>query len=355
MLRPIAIIDTQALTHNLQRVRQAAPHSRVMAVIKANGYGHGLLAVAQALHTVDAFAVARLEEALFLRQQNITKPLLLLGGVLTADEWREAVQQQVQLVIHQIYQLELLELLAAQYAPLAIWLKLDTGMHRLGFMPDQFPAVWARLKAVYPGPVVLMSHFANADVLSDETTRQQWHCFQALTRHLAYPCSLANSAAILGWPDTHQNWVRPGIMLYGASPFSGDSVAADYDLKAVMTLKSRIIAVNHYAAGERIGYGGISICPEAMRVGVVAIGYGDGYPRHAPPGTPVLLHGKYAPLLGRVSMDMIMIDLRQHPQAQPGDEVILWGQGLPAERIAQAAGTITYDLFCKINTRVHRY
>lgn len=346
-----AIIDTQALAHNLQQARIAAPHSRLMAVIKADGYGHGLRAVAKALPSADGLAVARLEEAIYLRQQGITQPILLLEGVLDQTELQAAIQHHLQIVIHQPHQLELL--VQQPQPPHKIWLKLDTGMHRLGFQASEFPAVWSRLTRHYGGEILLMSHFANADDRADPTTHQQHQRFLELTAHLSNPRSMANSAALLAWPTTQQQWVRPGIMLYGTSPFR-DSLAAEHGLQAVMTLQSRLIAINHYAAGDAIGYSGISRCPVDMRVGIVAIGYGDGYPRHAKPGTPVLLNGQIAPLIGRVSMDMISIDLRQHPQATIGDVVILWGHGLPAEHIARHADTITYDLFCKITQRVER-
>ena len=237
--------------------------------------------------------------------------------------------------------------------PLVCWLKVDSGMHRLGFLPNAVDAAWQALSSdtsVAKG-VRLMTHLASADDLSDPTTQTQLAIFKQLSNRLDAEISIANSAGIIGWPEARADWIRPGIMLYGASPMVGRTGEQD-GLRPVMTLQSRLIAINHFTKGSPIGYGGSWVCPEDMAVGVVAIGYGDGYPRHAPSGTPVLLNQKRIPLVGRVSMDMINVDLRSQPLAKVGDQVVLWGYGLPAEEIAEKAGTIAYELFCGVTQRV---
>lgn len=347
-----ATIDLAALHHNLARVRAAAPGCRVAAALKANAYGHGLLRAARALASADAFAVARCDEALALREAGIHKPILLLEGFLQPEEIMLCAQYQLQAALHHESQLRMLEL-AKPKQPIALWVKIDTGMHRLGFAPERVATVLERLAAcpnAAPNPR-LMSHLAKADEREDLYTRQQLDTFKATTHGKLAERSLANSGGILGWPETHFDWVRPGIMLYGCSPFT-DTTGPAEGLRPVMTLTSRLIAIQHYATGELIGYGGSWRCPRDSRIGVVAIGYGDGYPRHAPPGTPVWINGWRAPLAGRVSMDMITVDLTELPTANVGDSVVLWGCDLPAEEIANQVGTITYELFCKITPRV---
>jgi len=349
---PCALIDFAALRHNLQQARNAAPHSRVIAVIKADAYGHGMLRAARALASADAFAVARVEEGVMLRRAGVETPLLVLGGFFDFAELRSAAEYRLQLAIHRIGQLERLEQ-ARMPQPVECWLKIDSGMHRLGFPITMATDVFRRLEKcrAVASPVRLMTHLANADDLEDSSSLRQLESFLPLAGELGAEISIANSAGTLGWPDARGDWIRPGIMLYGSSPFLNGR-AKDHELKPVMTLQSRLMAVNHYPKGAPVGYGGTWHCPEAMPVGVVAIGYGDGYPRHAPTGTPVLVNGRRAPLVGRVSMDMIGVDLRSQPQAQVGDPVVLWGRGLPAEEIAEAADTISYQLFCGIGSRV---
>ncbi len=351
-MNPQALIDLSALKHNFQRARQAAPHSRVVAVIKANAYGHGLIRVAHALHAADLLAVARVSEGLRLRAAGIDKPILILEGCFDKEELQVASVQQLQLVIHSREQLLLLEM-AEVSTPTVCWLKVDTGMHRLGIHPEDAVEVHrhlCQLKSV-SSPVRLMTHLANADDLQDTASRLQLECFRPLVDAIGVETSIANSAGILGWPEARSEWIRPGIMLYGASPFQRGRAEND-GLQPVMTLSSRLIAVNRQPRGAGIGYGGSWRCPEKMPVGVAAIGYGDGYPRHAPAGTPVLLNGRRVPLIGRVSMDMITLDLRTQSQARIGDPVTLWGRGLPAEEVAEAAGTIAYELFCSVTSRV---
>lgn len=349
---PEALIDLSAARHNLNCAKATAPKSRVIAVIKSNAYGHGVLSIAKALEAADAFGLARMEEAVTLRQAGVEKRLVVLEGFFGRDELAVASHYQIELVVNNREQLSWLENNQSQQK-VRCWLKVDTGMHRLGFSPGQAVSAHQRLKrcASVNSPLRLMTHLANADDLQDNATEQQLQRFLPLVKQLGEEVSIANSAALLGWPQTHFNWVRPGIMLYGASPLLGGR-GERFGLMPVMTLSSRLIAVNHCRSGDVIGYSGSWRCPEEMPVGVVAIGYGDGYPRHAPSGTPLLVNGRRVSLVGRVSMDMVTVDLRSQPQAKVGDPVVLWGRGLPAEEIAEAAGTISYDLFCGVTKRV---
>ncbi|MCI0506914.1 MAG: alanine racemase [Gammaproteobacteria bacterium] len=351
-----ATVNLKALRHNLGRVKQLAPKSKTIAVIKADGYGHGIVRAAKALEEADKFGVASLDEALELRSNGIRKPIVLLEGVFEASEFSKAGLQNAEIVIHHISQLEMLEDYArtasSAASRMSVWLKIDTGMHRLGFPPDIVPIVWQRLQAI---PLVkemnVMTHLANADDPKDIVTKMQLQLFDKVTRGLQAPRSIANSGGILGWPETHADYVRPGIMLYGVTPFNSGA-GLDHDLQPVMTLSSALIAINYQKKNSAIGYGGEWVCPEDMLVGVVAIGYGDGYPRHAKSGTPVLVNGKRARLIGRVSMDMICVDLREQPDAKAGDPVIVWGDGLPVEEVARCADTIGYELLCHVTQRV---
>lgn len=351
MRRTAATIDLAALRHNLQRLREASPNSRLMAAVKANAYGHGLVRVARALGDADALAVASLEEAVALREAAIDSPITLLEGLFHHDELPLACEHGFDLVIHHLPQVEMLEQQAVT-SPLRVWLKVDSGMHRLGVQPDEVKPLWQRLSALESVEVVgLMTHLANADDLNAPMTERQLALFHQSCAGLPGERTIANSAGILGWPQSHAEWNRAGISLYGASPFMGGR-GEQQGLRPVMTLRSELIAVKWLKKGDAIGYGGCWQCPEDMPVGVVAMGYGDGYPRHAETGTPVLLNGKRVPLVGRVSMDMITVDLRGQPEAGVGDEVVLWGEGLPAEEIAECAGTIPYELFCGVTQRV---
>ncbi len=353
-------IDLNALRHNLGVVRECAPQARVMAAIKANGYGHGLQSTARILTEagVDALGVACIDEALQLREAGIDTPLILLEGFFHADEIPQLLEHRLQPLLHQRWQLEALAAYLPQYdfggERLPVWLKLDTGMHRIGY-----PAGWAReLEAqVAANPMLelrgFMTHLACADERDNPATEAQLALFTEVTKGLAGERGITNSAGVLAWPASHADWVRPGIMLYGVSPFAGSS-GADHGLRSVMTLSSQLIAVNRVKAGEAVGYGATWRAPESMPVGVVAVGYGDGYPRHAPSGTPVLVNGLEVPLIGRVSMDMISVDLRSQPEASVGAPVELWGPNLPIERVADAAGTIGYELLCQVTARVRR-
>lgn len=352
-----AVIDLAALRHNLRISQDAAPNAKQMAIIKAHAYGHGMVYVAQALEQqADAFGVALIEEAIPLREAGISKPILLLEGLTDRKDLPLIRGFHLQTVVHHEGQVAMLE--EAHGEPVSVWLKIDTGMHRLGFAPEKAAAIYQRLLECdsVAKPIYLMTHLANADDRDDPYTAQQLKTFyEAIAfndpQSADVICSIANSAGVLGWPDSHADWVRPGIMLYGVSPFV-DSTGAEHDLQAVMSLQSELIAVNHFKKGDTVGYGGSWTCPEAMPVGVVAIGYGDGYPRHARPGTPVLVNGQRSQLIGRVSMDMVTVDLRNQPHAKVGDPVVLWGKGLAVEEVADYAGTIAYELLCSVTNRV---
>ncbi|MGY4516150.1 alanine racemase [Lysobacter sp. HA18] len=359
MARPTsATIHVDALRHNLGQVRARAPRSRVMAVVKADGYGHGLERVARALAGADAFGVAALSDAERLRAAGISQPILLLSGFDEPSDIERLRGLNVWTTVHHVSQLEMLEQ-AAPGEPIDCWLKLDSGMHRLGFAPDAFRAAYKRLISMRGGAVgnvVLMNHFAASDDFADSPsrgaqTREQMEVFRAVTADLDGARSLANSAAVLGWPDAHDDWIRPGGALYGISVVDGRT-GEDFGLRPAMTLSTRLIAVNRVCKGGRIGYAGTWECPEDMDVGVAAIGYGDGYPRAAPAGTPVLVGGHRTQVIGRISMDLMTIDLRGVPEARVGDPVTLWGPELPVETIAASAGTIGYELTCSITRRV---
>ncbi len=353
MPRPIlATIHTAALAGNLARARAAAPGSRVWAVVKADGYGHGLLRAAAAFEAADGFALLEFDRAAVLRERYPGRRILMLEGPFAPADARQAVRERLDLVVHSVVQLDWIEEAArsAGVAPPMVWLKFDSGMHRLGFDARGIAVARDRLRAVEGvGDIGLMSHFANADrpggiepALGRIGDLMPWE---------AGPCSFANSAALLASPVTHADWVRPGIMLYGGSPFDVRS-AASLGLRAGMTLASEVIAVRRIETGESVGYGHTFTAPAPMRVGTVACGYADGYPRHAPTGTPVIVCGVRTQLVGRVSMDMLGVDLTPVPQAGIGSPVELWGQSLPIDEVAAAAGTIGYELMCALAPRV---
>ncbi len=348
----LATIHLGALRRNLARVRELAGGAKVMAVVKADGYGHGLERVARALREADAFGVAAIGDGLRLRAAGVTNRIVVLSGPDEPADLAELRRLDLDAVIHHQTQIDWL---AADRGtrPLRVWLKIDTGMHRLGFAPQAAAEVHARLRALagVDPDIVLMTHFAASDELQSDLTPQQIARFGAATVTLPGLQSLANSAALLGWPAANAQWVRAGGILYGLSVIEGKT-GADLDLQPAMTLSTKLIAVNRIKRGERIGYAASYECPEDMPVGVAAIGYGDGYPRSAPSGTPVLVNGLRAGIVGRVSMDLITIDLRTVADARVGDRVILWGRELPVENIATHAGTISYDLTCGMTKRV---
>lgn len=347
-----AVIDLQAMKHNLQVIRQYAPDSKLMAIIKANGYGHGLLKVAQNAEGADALGVARIEEAIKLREGGITKPILQLEGFNGAEELPSLVQYDIQVAVHCTEQIEALES-AELSAPVEVWVKVDTGMHRLGVRPEELTEFVDRLTQCknVAQPLRFMSHFGQADERDNSITKQQTELFANLTQNYPAERSIAASAGILAWPESHLEWNRCGIIMYGVSPFVEDE-AACYDCRPVMTLKSSLIAVREVKAGESVGYGAIWTSERDTKVGVVAIGYGDGYPRTAPNGTPVWVNDRKVPLSGRVSMDMLTVDLGPGAQDEVGDEVVLWGQELPVEEVARHAGTIAYELVTRLTQRV---
>jgi alanine racemase len=324
-----------------------------MAVIKANAYGHGLVAVARALESADAFAVARVDEGLTLRLAGINAPTVLLEGVFDREQLDAAAGAGFELVVHTPEQIELLRM-AAPGTRFKVWLKLDSGMNRLGFKGTAFGAAHAALSALgsVQSPVNLFTHLASADLPELPSTSEQLAVFAAATGSLSGERSLENSAAMLSFPEAQGDWVRPGLLLYGVSPFAG-SIGADYGLRPAMTLHSHVIAVKDLAPGEQVGYGGAWTAGRPTRLAVAAVGYGDGYPRSLGSGAPVLVNGERAGLAGRVSMDMIGIDVTDlHRPPALGDPVVLWGEGLPVEEIAVWADTIPYELLCGISQRV---
>lgn len=349
-----AVLKLDAIQHNLQQVRHHAPHAKIMAVIKGNGYGHGLLRVAEAAHNADAFAVARVDEGIRLRKAGIKKRIVVLEGFTFGMELDALLAYQLDALIHTRAQLDMLAQRSGR-AQLAAWLKIDTGMNRLGFKPDDFSAVYRQLKScrIVQRPINLVTHLANADNRDDPMTLTQIKLFNDTVQDLPGERSIANSAGLLAWPEALTDWVRPGIMLYGISPFA-EQTGEQLGLKPIMGLHSRLLAVKSVAQGETVGYAGSWVCQHATRLGVVAIGYGDGYPRHAKVGTPVLVNGQRTRLIGRVSMDMITVDLNGQPDAKPGDPVTLWGEGLAIEEVAAWADTIPYTLVCGITQRVRQ-
>lgn len=347
-----AIVDSAALRHNLARVRTTAPGSGVMAVIKANAYGHGLVPAAKAMADSDGFAVARLEEGLALRRAGLANRILLLEGACGAEQLALAAQQDFDLMVHSIEQIEMLEGRAGSDVVRA-WIKVDTGMNRLGFRVEEFAAAHRRLVGianVAPDPT-LVTHLASADDRRDSKTTTQLQAFGTATAGVPGARSIANSAAMLAWPATRADWVRPGLMLYGVSPFPSGT-GAELGLRPAMTLQSEVIAVKAVKQGETVGYGGAWRALRNTRMAVVAGGYGDGYPRSTGPGAPVLVNGHHAPLIGRVSMDMVTVDVTDLPVVAIGDPVVLWGEGVPVENVARHAGTIPYELICGVSQRV---
>lgn len=347
-MRPArALIDLDALRHNYQLARELSG-ARALAVVKADAYGHGAVRCAQALEReADGFAVACIEEALALREAGIRAPILLLEGFFEAAELALIEQHQLWCVVHALWQVEAIEQ-ASLGTPLNVWLKLDSGMHRVGLHPADYQAAYRRLLASGKvSKIVLMSHFARADEPDCLRTAEQLAVFQQAREGLAAEVSLRNSPAVLGWPQVPSDWVRPGIMLYGATPFE-QAQAQAARLKPVMTLESKVISLRELPAGEPVGYGARFVSERPTRVGVVAMGYADGYPRHAPTGTPVAVDGQLTRLIGRVSMDMLTVDLTDLPQAGLGSRVELWGKQVLASDVALAAGSIPYQLFCNL-------
>ncbi len=347
-----AVIDSGALRHNVEVIRARAPGARVMAVVKANAYGHGLVQTALALPNVDALAVARLEEGVRLRERGVRAPIVLLEGVFTREQLREAGRFELELVVHDALQVELL---AAQPDAhrLALWIKIDTGMNRLGFRPEALRAAYERLRSLRPPlrDMRLMTHLAAADDPDGRMTREQLARFEAATRDIPGERSIANSAGIFGAVPVGGHWVRPGLALYGASPLP-QRTAHELGLRSVMRLETSVIAVRRVPRGETVGYGANWRAERDARIAIVAAGYGDGVPRSLPNGTPVRVAGRRAPLVGRVSMDMIAVEVTAIDGVGVGTPVLLWGEDLPVEAVARAAGTIPYELLCGVSERV---
>lgn len=348
-----AKLNLSALRHNVTSVRELAPHSRLMAVVKANAYGHGSLTIARELEgQTDALAVACIEEAVQLRDAGIAGPILLLQGVYDAAELSAAAQLDLWITIENEQQLLWLEQATLTQA-LHCWLKVDTGMNRLGVATARAAEFYRRIQGSKntTGDTVLTTHFASADDLDNPQTQQQLDIFNSVP--VDAPRSAANSAAVLAWPQSHYDWVRPGFMLYGNSPLLQEHAVAS-NLQPVMTLSSAIISIRDVKPGQSVGYAGTWIASRPSRIATVTIGYGDGYPRAAANGTPVLIRGQRAPLAGRVSMDMITVDVTELQNAEIGDEVILWGEGLPLAEVAARSGTIGYELTTRMPARTPR-
>ncbi len=346
------VVNRRALRHNLQRLRELAPASRLVAIVKANAYGHGLLETARTLPDADAFGVARLEEALRLRDGGITHPILLLEGVFTADELPLVSAHRLDAVVHSVEQLTALETTDLA-EPVSVWMKLDTGMHRLGVHPEEAEAFYQRLTQCknVRQPVNIVSHFARADEPECGATERQLDIFTTFSDGKPGQRSIAASGGTLLWPQAHFDWVRPGIILYGVSPLDRHPWGEDFGFQPAMTLTSSLIAVREHKAGDAVGYGGTWVSERNTRLGVVAMGYGDGYPRAAPSGTPVLVNGREVPIVGRVAMDMICVDLGPDAQDVVGDSVVFWGEGLPVERIAEITGVSAYELITRLTSR----
>jgi len=354
-----ARIRLGAVKHNFQFIKDRSPGTRVMAVVKGNAYGHGMVPVAQALKDADCFAVARLAEAAALREAGIDKPLTLLGGVLSRDDLSRAIALGVEVCVHNDEQIRWLEDCGESSA--TVWLKIDTGMNRLGFRTDVATDVIARLRrCTAVTDLRLMTHFANADDPDDDMTQRQIDEFVKIAADFDGDISVANSAALFGFTnalnrlsdayDADRLWVRPGIALYGVSPLQGRA-AADLGLQAAMQFESRLAAVKPVHRGDRVGYGGTWHASQDSVLGVVSVGYGDGYTRYVPAGTPVLINGRTVPVVGRISMDLTTVDLGEGASDRAGDRVILWGESLPVESIAEHAGTLAYQLLTGVTHR----
>jgi len=353
MARPAhAIIDLDAIRHNYRQAKLVAPHSRAIAIIKANAYGHGAIAVGQALAPeADAFGVACLEEALELRENGIENPILLLEGIFEAEEMLLVDEHSLSIAVSTQQQLDWL-LDAKLKATVNVFLKVDSGMHRLGFSPEDANIAYKALSnSPHVNKLVLMTHFARADEPDNPATDLQLAAFKNVGTEQDKNTSTANSAAILAHPNSHGEFTRPGIMLYGATPL-GDIHASHQYLKPAMSLRSAIFSIREVAAGESIGYGGRYVCQKATRVGVVAIGYADGYPRQAIDGTPVIVDGHKSQIIGRVSMDMLTVDLTHLPHINTGAPVELWGNQVSANSVADHSSTIAYTLFTGVTRRV---
>jgi len=359
--RVLASVDLKALQHNFRIARSHAGPGKVAAVIKANAYGHGLEQAAGALDDADLFGVTDVNEALTLKHTGTDKPILILQGLMTAEDLKPVTQEGFQLVVHSAEQLVILDENLSSMAikkPLTFWLKMDSGMGRLGIPPQDFAAAYrALLNRPYTKRVVMMTHLANSSLPDSSLNLQQLKAFRNVEADMVTDCpatSIPSSSGILSSLDTGSTWARPGIMLYGSSPFgfAQEGLRRDsFNLQAVMTLKARIIAVKNLRQGDNVGYCSQFICPHDMRIGIVSIGYADGYPSNAPNGTPVMVNGQRTQTVGRVSMDMLAVDL-SNMDASVGDLATLWGKDLSLDEVAAKTGILSYNLTCSISRRV---
>jgi alanine racemase len=348
-----ATINLSAIRHNLELVRSLAPNSNVMAVIKADAYGHGITEVANTLSSADGLAVARIEEALELRKTGIKLRLLLLGSYLTAKTLALCSEHSIDVVVHTPDGVNTL-LSTPLSSKINVWLKLDSGMHRLGMHIDSFIESHRKLNDCrHVHEIIHMSHFSDAEQPHGQSN-EQLSVFERATRSFDAPVSLANSAAIIRLPDTHRDWIRPGIVLYGVNPVPDSNIRSELLLQQAMTLSAKVIAINHLPPGEGVGYNSSWHSEQNSIIATVGIGYGDGYPRHAKNGTPVLINGERALLVGTVSMDLITVDITHCQSVNIGDDVILWSNDLKAEEVAPYCATIAYELFTSITKRVPR-
>lgn len=354
MSRPAKVnINLTALRKNFSRVKKLAPKSSILSVVKADAYGHGLTRVAETLQQSDAFGVACVEEAMELRDAGIDRPILLLEGPFSFEELTLVAALKLDIVVHHAEQIKMIERFQSD-CQIPVWLKIDTGMHRLGFDIGSIKQVYEKLLSLknIKDEIVLMSHYADAANPDASITKTQSVKFQELTQNLSGKRSMCNSAGIINQSNSHYDYVRPGLILYGVSPIN-NKISSDFDLTPVMSLHSELIAIKSVNKGDTVGYGATWRCPEDMPVGIVAIGYGDGYPRHAKSGTPVMINGLQAKLIGHPSMDMITVDLRDISDAKIGDPVELWGEELPVEVVAKHAETIAYELLSGVHKRLN--
>ena len=346
-----ALINLAHLKNNLAAIQKVAKQSKITAVVKADAYGHGMLQVCQALSDADAFSVAYVNEAMNLRESGIQKPLLALQGFSSEKDLNNAIEQNIRVVVHHHEQLKILKTL--KLPVLNVYLKIDTGMHRLGFDVAEVPAVLEQLQSSISSvsKISLMTHLACADELENPSTLEQLKTFDAIARKYDFEQSVANSAGILAWPQCHRDWVRPGLVLYGINPIKTQTRFDDIGLMPVMSLYAPLISIKKCKKGEKIGYGGDFCCPNDMLIGIIAIGYADGYPRHLRSAPKVSIAAKQAPILGRVSMDMIAVDLAGI-DTQVGDIAELWGEAISVTDVAKHAGTISYELLCAAGNAV---
>ena len=350
MARPTTVtINLNALKHNFSLTKRYTT-SKIVGVIKANAYGHGAIKVAQTLQSenIDCLGVACIEEAIELKEAGILTPILLLEGFFTPDELVLITQHNLRTVIHCEEQVNTLLSCKINH-PIHIWIKIDTGMHRLGVLPAAFKKIYHQLKACSAvASITLMTHFSMADRKCSDFTMKQTDLFNQTIASIIEPTSLSNSAGLLNWPLTHGDWVRPGLMLYGISPFINITDQSELKLKPVMSFTSKIIAIKNIIAGENIGYGDLFVAQKPKKIGVIAVGYGDGYNRKLPQGTHVMIHQKPAHLIGNISMDMSTVDLTDRPDVNIGDDVELWGEQVSVAELAQSIHTIAYELLCSV-------